>query len=341
MPSTGNARTLRLAAVFAIGVLVSALAALIVLNYNPLRSLATLKKVDEYPLYVMHRYGSYHFDEHLEHGLEAGDQMPAATRLAEPAWACTVFAALNAEGGLLLGRNFDWHNRPALLLFSHPPDGYHSVSMVDIAYLGFGTEAPSWADRLQLLRAPYWPFDGMNEHGLAIGMMAVPHGQGDRAPGQATISSLDAIRLVLDKARMVDEAVALLGAYHIDWAGGPALHYLVADATGDSAVVEFVDGEMSVLRSEESWQAATNFVLTGRTPQAARRLCWRYRTACQTLEEADGPLSQAEAMDLLTKTSQPNTMWSVVYDPSDGSISVAMGREYDDVHRFQLEMASR
>ena len=37
---------------------------------------------------------------------------------------------------MLLGRNFDWYEHPALILFTDPPDGYASVSMVDISYLG-------------------------------------------------------------------------------------------------------------------------------------------------------------------------------------------------------------
>ena len=39
----------------------------------------------------------------------------------------------------LFGRNFDWRYSPALLLFTDRPaaGGYASVSMVDIAYLGF------------------------------------------------------------------------------------------------------------------------------------------------------------------------------------------------------------
>ena len=36
---------------------------------------------------------------------------------------------------MVYGRNFDWQYSPALLLFTNPPDGYASVSMVDIEYL--------------------------------------------------------------------------------------------------------------------------------------------------------------------------------------------------------------
>jgi len=67
--------------------------------------------------------------------------------------------------------------------YIHTSRGYASVSMVDITYLGFKesqlknlTDLPI-EDRLALLDAPSMPFDGMNEHGLVIGMAAVPADQ--------------------------------------------------------------------------------------------------------------------------------------------------------------------
>jgi hypothetical protein len=258
--------------------------------------------------------------------------------MADPAWACTVFAALNQEGDPLLGRNFDWFNRPTLVLFTDPPGGYASISLVDLSYLGFGAEPPSWRERLRLLDAPYWTFDGMNEKGLAVGMMAVPQADTIIDPRRVTISSLDAIRLMLDRARSVDEAIDLLGAYNIDWEGGPPLHYLIADAAGHSAVVEFVEGEMQVLPNAEPWQVATNFLITGHTPESAQRTCWRYATAHDTLEQSGGSLSQGEAMGLLEDVSQDITMWSVVYGMANGEVRVSVGRDFDDVHQFRLPM---
>ncbi len=71
----------------------------------------------------------------------------------------------------------------------------------------------------------------MNERGLAVGMMAVPSAQAGSDSRKVTIDSLAAIRLLLDKAQSVDEALSLLGAYNIDWGSGPPLHYLIADST--------------------------------------------------------------------------------------------------------------
>jgi predicted choloylglycine hydrolase len=210
--------------------------------------------------------------------------------------------------------------------------------MVDISYLGFGTEKLSWSDRLRLMEAPSLPFDGMNEAGLAVGMMAVPEAGAPRDPRKVTLDSLQVIRLLLDHAASVDEAISLFEAYNVDWGSGPPLHYLVADVAGNSAVIEFVRGEMNVLRNEQPWQVATNFVISGKSQEEARSLCPRYRRASDVLQQAGGSLSPDEAMSLLEQVSQEITMWSVVYDMSDGQVAVAMGRDYGDVHRFKLGM---
>ena len=290
------------------------------------RTMASVRLADDYPLYVMHYYGDYGFDD----AVPRLSQAPHA-----PAWACTTFAALSSHGDRILGRSFDWKNRPSLLLFTDPPTGYASVSMVDASYLGITGHAPSWANRARLLDAPYLPFDGMNERGLAVGMMAVPHAQS--AQGKATIDSLLLIRLLLDRARDVDQAVALIQDYTVDFGGGPPLHYLLADASGRAVVVEFINRDMRVLPNENPWHVATNFVLQPNPPEGATSSCPRYNLAYETLARAEGHLDETECMDLLRQVSQPNTMWSVVYNMTTGGIDVAVGRQYERVHHFELK----
>lgn len=178
-------------------------------------TLSSLEQVDDYPLYTMHYYGAY-------------DQRASSTETASlPAWACSLFASLGDAAHKLYGRNFDWEYSPAVLLFTDPPDGYASVSMVDIAYFGFGgakagtvTDLPL-IERRALLDAPFLPFDGLNEHGLAIGMAAVQPGQMRPDPNKETIGSLMVIRKMLDGASNVDEAVAIMQSHNVDMEGGP------------------------------------------------------------------------------------------------------------------------
>ena len=79
-----------------------------------------LRKVDDFPLY------------------ELTDSRPTPSvyaRTDTTGFACTVF--FGAGGEPIMGRNFDFHDQPALLLRHRPPGAYASISMVDISYLGF------------------------------------------------------------------------------------------------------------------------------------------------------------------------------------------------------------
>jgi hypothetical protein len=253
-------------------------------------------------------------------------------------------------GDRLYGRNFDWRFSPALLLFTDPPDGYASVSMVDIEYLGFGGDrSASLLDlpldqRRALLETPALPFDGMNERGLAIGMAAVPPGEMRPDPDKKTTDQLGIMREILDHAATVDEAVAILGSYNVDMGSVP-VHYLIASAAGDSALVEFYQGKMVVFRNEDPWQLATNFLVAsvdGRT----QGQCPRYDRISQRLQETSGQLSIQDALSVLSDVSQggpqaqASTQWSVVYDMSAGDIHVVMGRKYTgDAHTLHLSLS--
>jgi hypothetical protein len=310
-------------------------------------TLSSLEKVDDYPLYTMRYYGAY---QQVSSSLGGPAALTSVARsdtreaLSAPAWACTLFVALGDTRNRLYGRNFDWEYSPALLLFTQPPDGYPSVSMVDIAYLGFaGDSARTLLDlplleRQALLDAPYLPFDGMNAYGLAVAMAAVPPGQMRPDPRKATIGSLGVIRKILDHARTVDEAVEMLKRYNIDMTGGPPLHYLIADPSGHAALVEFYQGEMIVLANEKPWQVATNFLRSSVKGSAAGQ-CWRYDTVSQRLTDAEGRVTMQEAGDLLATVSQPGTQWSIVYGMSTGDVTVTMGKQYDKAsHHFHLSL---
>ncbi len=303
-------------------------------------TLGSLEKVDDYPLYTMRYEGAYEQLSSLEDSpLRAGSEIPL------PAWGCSLFAALADPENMLYGRNFDWEYSPALLLFTDPPHGYASVSMVDIAYLGFaGEKAVGVADlplfdRRGLLDAPLIPFDGMNEHGLAVGMAAVPPGNMPLHPDKETVGSLGVIRKILDSARSVEEAVAILGSYNIDFQGGPPIHYLVADRSGKAALVEFYQGEMKVLPNEHPWHQATNF-LRSSVGDATAGQCWRYDKIDQALSGVDGRINLEEAIRLLKGVAQDSTQWSVVYGISRAEIHIVMGQQGEDVHSFKLEPGS-
>jgi hypothetical protein len=302
------------------------------------RTLASLEKVDDHPLYVMHYEGAYTSgDEDVERDASLGASVPS--------WACSLFAALGDADAMVYGRNFDWELSPAVLLFTAPPDGYASVSLVDIAFLGFTAADArdltklSLDERRPLLNAPYWPFDGMNEYGLTVGMAAIPDNPMPHDPAKKTVGSLGIIREMLDHARTVDEAITVMGNYNVDMGGGPAIHYLIADATGKAALVEFYEGKMVVIPNDTPWHQATNFLLSAVAGGSTEGNCWRYDKIAARLLLADGRLSTPDALALLSDVSQPSTQWSVVYGMSTGEINIVMERNYDAVHTFHLPRA--
>ena len=321
--------------------------------FDAYRSVKSLRQVDDYPLYVMHYYGEIpyrdfqtgqgvkgiwkFFRDRMSADLAAGDGQNNDDGEQRRAWACSCIAGLGQEGDKCYGRNFDWSTKAALMLFTDPPDGYASVSMVDITYLGISTEGIKGLESLRLLAAPHIPSDGMNECGLAIGVMAIPKSDGGNDPAKETVGSVYVIREILDHAKDVEEAITMLEGWNIDFVGGPTCHYLISDKGGNSAVIEFLDGKPTVTRNTEPWQAATNFIIAGVNKEDALAPCWRYKRAYKRLEQCEGVLKADATMELLKKISMPGwTAWSIVYELETGRGQIAMGRGPGWEFEFQL-----
>ncbi|MDJ0954806.1 MAG: linear amide C-N hydrolase [Acidimicrobiia bacterium] len=303
------------------------------LTADEMASLSSLEEVDDYPLYVMHRYAP-------EPLLAESADMAFAAVAHSPGWGCALFAAVADPDSMVFGRNFDWEFSPALLLFNHPEEGYESVAMVDIEYLGYpGGAARDLADKalgdlVGLLDAPRIPFDGMNEAGLVIGMAAVPATPVPFDASRETVDSLGVIRVALDTAATVDEAVEVFRSLNVDFSGQTPLHYLLADATGDAAVLEYRAGEVWVARSDTGWLHATNFLLSHDEEAAGQ--CDRYDKLDAELASLRGELDLDMALRLLEDVAQSHTQWSIAYGLSTGELRVTMGQAYGTTYDFVL-----
>jgi hypothetical protein len=325
------------------------------------KTLKSLTKVNDHPLYTMKFYGDYGFAQRV--GLSKSNiaensktgrlsfRVPTQSGRSnlvssmvsgwgflpgDSKWGCTCFVAYGDPSNAQFGRNFDWHDCIPLLLFANPPNGYASVSIVDLEYLGYNRAnlPDGGGDKTALFETPWYPFDGMNEKGVTVGMMAVPSAQAPYDPKKISLGELGTIRLILDFASSTDEAIALLGQYN-HRVEDPPVHYLIADAGGHSAVIEYINGTMSVIKNSEPWHVSTNFIITGSGAPAVSP-CWRYNTAYNELKSANGTMTSAGALGLLSKVSQTSTIWSVVYGTKTGTAYVATDRGYAGVLKFVL-----
>ena len=261
-------------------------------------------------------------------------------------YACSGFISKTDGGKYLTGRSFGLGGTDKLAVYSTPKDGYASLSMVSLDMLGiggeYGPQALSTYGRIAMLAAPYIPMDGVNEKGVFAALMDLEtveiHDDTDRPELLVTL----AVRLILDRAGSVDEAVELLRQYDIHTGHGWSQHIFITDATGDAAVVEWerktVFGErnksiMHVTRSK----MCTNFPLY-KYEGNSDGVCERF-DAMKNALEGKSEINHEYAMDILEQVYQyisPTvfTDWSVIYYQTDFSMDVATNKDFDTVYHL-------
>lgn len=336
---------------------------------HEIATVASIRKVNDYPMYTMDYDGDYGIDEFLEQGGASNDAeliefvvqhlmkgLPITIEL--PDLACSTFNATTPEGEAIFGRNFDLSYSPSMLVRTDPDDGYASISMVNLGFLGYGDDKlpDSPTSSITALAAPYAPLDGVNEAGLAVGVLLIDTDPTNQQTDRVDITTTTAIRLMLDKCATVDEAIELLGRYDMHSSANSCYHFQIADASGTSVVVEYIDDEISVLEADDvttagapaegqTYMAATNFLLTpGEYDFGGGQD--RYAIVMEGLTAAGGVLTEEAAMDLLAACAQePHlnsrgeesaTQWSVVYNLDEPGATIAVGMDYEDVFEVSL-----
>lgn len=290
----------------------------------------SLRLVDPLPCYELVYTADYRLEE-----LERTSPSAARYGAMPMAWACTGFSAKQPDGSPVFGRNFDWYPNPALVLVTRPKGRYASISLVDISYLGYSAARTPFDAPADLAGAWRLPFDGLNERGLMVGMMAVDHAEGPLGTGKPRVGELGLMRILLDRAATVKEAILLMGAYEVDLED-PPIHYLLADGTGDAAVVEYLGGKQCVFRSPVPWLISTNFLLGEVAPAARDRMCWRYAAVSSRLAQTQGVIDAPAAHALLEKAAVPRTRWSAVYEPQPLRLTLVLDRRFQRPYRWEL-----
>lgn len=332
-------------------------AVIIVLFWNELRSLLSLKKVDDYGMYQMTYYGDYGFDEFLEVGASDDSEIEAFVtkrllkglpiKLGVTGDGCTAFVTKNSAGEIVYGRNFDFEYAPSLQLYTRPKNGYASVSTVNLAFAGYSKDNLPHARKLDsflTLAAPFLPFDGMNEKGVAIALLAVPEAHPKYEPDRVMLNTTTVIRLVLDKAATVDEAIELMRQYNIYFSADVTCHYLIADASGRSVIVEYYDDDLQVIDTDRTYQIASNYIAyQGLNIGEGFTEFERYDIACETIEANGCVLDEPDAVELLARIGvrdgdTDKLQWTAIYNLTSGDGQIFAHRNTNNIIPFHLEM---
>jgi choloylglycine hydrolase len=253
---------------------------------------------------------------------------------------CSTVSLKSPSGHVLFGRNFDYFHDACLILRVHGDDGeLTSLAVLDLHYLNLDLDYlqdTSLFERIPLLFAPYYLQDGMNGHGVAVADMAVEGAKPPYDGAKPNILHSTAMRLILDDAKNTDEALAILNRYNVHFVG-ETCHFLIADASGKSVVVEFMDGETRVTPARETWQVCTNDPIYGKTEGQCDENCERYRTASERLANASATAGVDDVMSVMQAVSKEDwTMWSSVYDLTARELRFAYRRHYDKPYEDSL-----
>lgn len=270
-------------------------------------------------------------------------------------FACTTFNAVNEQGDFIMGRNYDYMDSGMMLVWTHPKNAYASISSVSLYFLGYqGNFQPDneFLSTLSML-VPYIPVDGMNEKGLCISVLETEKDPTFQMTSKPNLTTTTMIRACLDKAATVDEAIEIFNTYDMRdmLLGGCNYHYQIADASGKTCVIEYVDNEMNILYPEKTksnkvdFMAATNYYLTEGVYDPLGMGQDRWETAMNCLKSTKGVVSEKEAMKILQKCSVKNedmhgyicsTLWSNVFNMTDKTVDVCFFGNFKKTYHLSV-----
>lgn len=351
-------------------------------------------------VYRMDVKGGFYFDKYLEEGGASTDAELISfitdnitkglidMGIKESNIGCASFTAQTEDGDQLFARNYDFAKTNTCLVFTDPGEERHaSISTVDLQFLGIDTDADveGLMDRITCLAAPYAPLDGMNDAGVSCGIYMSYQGGGVDEEGDEVViptnqdtdkpdlTSTTMLRLVLDYAGSVDEAVELISGYDLHDSANTSYHYMIADSTGKSAILEWVDGTDQTdndgssrqlvvtyndsdanIGPEEAaadYQWITNFIIQPGyyADDSEKAGLDRYDHIYGCLSATDGVVADEDAaMDILAQVGRRTwnnddgngcTVHSVIYNLTDKTVLWVPNEHYDEedaIYEFAL-----
>jgi hypothetical protein len=258
---------------------------------------------------------------------------------------CSLFSVFGDRRNYYMGRSFDnpagWE-RLTLLTRVNPADGYASIAPVRMGdvglYKGIDFNTLRFGEKTRLIQTIAHPPDGINQHGLTVGLANVTNQPYIPDPLKPTISCTTLVRKILDQARTVDEAAAIALAHNIRRFGSDFLdiHAMVADASGRSIILEPADGEMKVIPGSGPFQVMTNSPVYNVSIEEQINQCPRFSTIYQRLNSLNGLLDHFGIMGLLQQVGNRWTEWSANYGISAKSATLAIDFNFTTLYDFNM-----
>ena len=371
--------------------------------HNEIFTVASMKLIKERnddhldgAVYTMHVKGDFYLDDFVAQGGVKNDSELInfvtnkitkgliKMNISDPDIGCSSFTAKSESGDVLFGRNYDFSKTNTCIVFTEKNKGRHaSISTVDLQFLGMDVNknVDSLMSKITCLAASYAPLDGINDAGVSCGIYMTYQG-GDKtvATNQNTdkpdFTSTTLLRLILDYADNIEEAVEIASAYDLHDSANTSYHYMVADSSGRSVILEWVgktdatdndgtkrelkvtyndaDSYIGEVEAAADHQVITNFIIQPGYYDGSsaddKKGYDRYERIYQELNKTNGVVKDEKAaMDILGivgrrtwKNDDGNgcTVHSVVYNLTDKTMMWIPNENYNDpdaVFTFKIE----
>lgn len=247
-------------------------------------------------------------------------------------FACSTFL-LGDNGRYVFGRNYDWVSGNGMVLVN-------SRGVKKTSFTAPGSPAITWVAQCGSITfnqfGKEFPHGGMNEKGLVVELMWLQVTAYPEADSRAGMNELQWIQYQLDNCANVEEVIATNEKIRIDRQGAAPLHFLVADAAGNAATIEFIKGKMVVHRGKDlKYPVLTNTVYSealkkveqdksGAAGHSDNSIA-RFATACQMVQQFKEAPAGTKPVDyaftILNKIALGDyTKWSIVYDITERAI---------------------
>lgn len=249
--------------------------------------------------------------------------------------ACTTFF-INKNGQLIFGRNYDWVSDAGMVCTNLK--GLSKTSMKT----GDGGTI-SWVSQYGSITfnqyGKEFPTGGMNEKGLVVELMWLDETKYPAADSRPAVGVLQWIQYQLDNCATIEEIIATDKKLRIASIGTTPLHYLIADANGHAATIEFLEGKMTVhigndlslpVLTNSIYEESVNFYKSSSSLNGNNSL-QRFGQACKMIQQLNVGTNSKPVIDysfdILAAVSQGNhTKWSIVYDITNKTIQFRTNR---------------
>lgn len=331
-------------------------------RFQTIRTIEKVTDYEDYNLYSMDVKYDYDLDSVIEYGITDDQSLVDAiveeaipilpVQIDVPDFGCSAFTLQEADGDILMGRNYDFRrDTSAMLVYCEPEDGYKSVGFAALDNISANTPKETMKKKLATLTAPFICLDGMNEKGVSIAVLTLDSEPVHQNTGKPVIGTTLAIRLILDRAASTAEAVELLQQYDMFASGGRDYHFYITDSTGDGRVIEYdCESETRELVATPV-RSVTNFFALYKDQVLPDQRNGIYGHGKERYDKMEALFDYEEiytkdvAWEALKAAAQEpsaeditsNTQWSIIYDDTNLTAEIILRRNWENVIGYDLK----